>query len=138
MIYYPNNPKKSLRLIFDKKDPNEYLPHENEYNNNFKKYFQENRYKMILFILKFVSGYEADRSYNRDIVIAENINQQVIFDENFKKDRFLFLHVDANKEVDIHFNVIDKAFYKIAILINQKDEEDKMYHQIFLQKNLKN
>ena len=33
----------------------------------------------------YVSDYEADRSYNRDIVIAENINQQVIFDENFKK-----------------------------------------------------
>ena len=42
LIYYPNNPKKSLRLVFDKKDHNEYLPHENEYYNNFKKYFQEN------------------------------------------------------------------------------------------------
>ena len=73
----------------------------------------------------YVSDYEADRSYNRDIVVAENINQQVIFDENFKKVRFLFLHVDANKEIDIHFNVIDKTFYKIAILVNQKDEEDK-------------
>ena len=30
-----------------------------------------------------------------------------------------------NKEIDIHFNVIDKAFYKIAILVNQKDEEDE-------------
>ena len=42
LIYIPSNQKKSLRLIFDKKDPNEYLPHENEYYNNFKKYFQEN------------------------------------------------------------------------------------------------
>jgi hypothetical protein len=42
LIYFPNNPKKSLRLIFDKKDPNEYLPHENEYYNDFKKYFEEN------------------------------------------------------------------------------------------------
>ena len=72
----------------------------------------------------YVSGYEADRSYNRDVV-AESINQQVIFDKNFKKIRFLFPHVDANKEIDIHFNVIDKAFYKIAILVNQKDEEDE-------------
>ena len=66
----------------------------------------------------YVSGYEADKSYDREIVVAENVNQQVIFDENFKKVRFLFPHADANKEIAIHFNVIDKAFYKIAILVN--------------------
>ncbi len=42
LIYYPSDPKKSLRLIFDKKDPNEYLPHEIEYYDNFNKYFEEN------------------------------------------------------------------------------------------------
>ena len=31
MIYYPNNPTRSLRLIFDKKDPEDYLDHEKEH-----------------------------------------------------------------------------------------------------------
>ena len=43
MIYFPNNPKKSLRLIFEKKDPNEYLPHEKEAFSGFTKYFEENK-----------------------------------------------------------------------------------------------
>ena len=46
MIYYPNNPKKSLRLIFEKKDPEEYLPHEKEAFESFQKYFSENRIEL--------------------------------------------------------------------------------------------
>ena len=43
MIYFPSNPKRSLRLIFDKKDKEDYLPHEKEYFSGFQKYFSENR-----------------------------------------------------------------------------------------------
>ena len=46
MIYYPNDPKKSLRLIFDKKDPEKYLPHEKEAFSGFQKYFEENRIEL--------------------------------------------------------------------------------------------
>ena len=46
MIYFPNNPKKSLRLIFDKKDPEEYLPHEKESFSSFQQYFSENRIEL--------------------------------------------------------------------------------------------
>ena len=46
LIYDPNNPKRSLRLIFDKQDPNDYLPHENEYYNGFKKFFEENYFEL--------------------------------------------------------------------------------------------
>ena len=46
MIYYPNNPKKSLRLIFEKTDPEEYLPHEKEAFEGFQKYFSENRIEL--------------------------------------------------------------------------------------------
>ena len=42
LIYDSKNPKKSLRLIFDKKDKSEYLPHEKEYFESFQKYFDEN------------------------------------------------------------------------------------------------
>ena len=38
-------------------------------------------YNRKMFML-YVSGYKADRFYNRDIVVAENINRQVIFDKN--------------------------------------------------------
>ena len=46
MIYYPNNPKKSLRLIFEKTDPDDYLPHEKEAFEGFQKYFSENRIEL--------------------------------------------------------------------------------------------
>ena len=46
MIYFPNNPKKSLRLIFDKKNPDEYLPHEKEAFSSFQQYFSENRIEL--------------------------------------------------------------------------------------------
>ena len=42
LIYDSKNPKKSLRLIFDKKDTSEYLPHEIKSYESFKKYFEEN------------------------------------------------------------------------------------------------
>ena len=66
----------------------------------------------------YIAGFEAERSIERDIVVGENINQQVIFDKNFKKVRFLYPHADPTKDLTVHFNVIDKAFYKIRILVN--------------------
>ena len=42
LIYDSKNPKKSIRLIFDKKDTSEYLPHEIKSYESFKKYFEEN------------------------------------------------------------------------------------------------
>ena len=66
----------------------------------------------------YIAGFEAERSIERDIVVGENINQQVIFEKNFKKVRFLYPHADPTKDLTVHFNVIDKAFYKIRILAN--------------------
>ena len=42
LMYDPKNPERSLRLIYDKTDKNQYLPHENENYEKFKKYFSEN------------------------------------------------------------------------------------------------
>ena len=70
----------------------------------------------------YVSGYEAERAYERDIIVGENINQQIIFDKNLKKVRFLYPHADPTKDIAIHFNVIDKAFYKIAVNMNNKKD----------------
>ena len=72
----------------------------------------------------YVSGYEAERSYERDIIVGENINQQIIFDKNLKKVRFLYPHADPTKDIAIHFNVIDKAFYKIVVNMNNKNAQE--------------
>ena len=66
----------------------------------------------------YISGYEAETKFEREIVIAENTNQHIIFKDNFKKIRYLYPHSDSSKDLVIHVNVIDKAFYKINIFIN--------------------
>ena len=67
----------------------------------------------------YVAGYEDYESYPSDIIVGENINQQFIFKNNFKKIRFLYPHADANKDLAIHFNVIDKAFYRVTVFANK-------------------
>ena len=61
----------------------------------------------------YVAGVEIDDKINREIVVAENINQQIIFDDKFKKIRFTYPFVDRQKDLTYHINVIDKAHYKI-------------------------
>jgi hypothetical protein len=60
----------------------------------------------------YVSGYEDSKDYDREIVVGENINQQFIFENGLSKVRFLYPHADPNKDLAVHFNVIDQAFYK--------------------------
>ena len=72
----------------------------------------------------YVAGYEAERSYDRDIIVGENINQQIIFNKDFKKVRFLFPHADVTKDIAVHFNVVDKAFYKVVVLINNENARE--------------
>ena len=42
LIYDSKNPERSLRLIYEKTDKNDYLPHENENYEKFKIYFSDN------------------------------------------------------------------------------------------------
>ena len=73
----------------------------------------------------YVAGCEMESKIDRDIIVGENINQQIIFNnDNFKKIRFLYPHADASKDLAVHVNVIDKAFYKINILANGKSLRD--------------
>ena len=65
MLYYPKEPKKSLRLIFDKKDPEDYLPHEKEYFEGFQQYFSENRIEL---------PEEWNESETRKCIQASNFN----------------------------------------------------------------
>ena len=61
----------------------------------------------------YVAGYEDEKE--REILIGDNINQQIIFNRNFKKIRFLYPLSDQKKDIALYINVIDKAFYKYTI-----------------------
>ena len=64
----------------------------------------------------YVIGFESETDNSRDIIIGENINQQIIFEKNLKKLRFIYPHSDISKDLAVHVNVIDKAYYKINII----------------------
>ena len=70
----------------------------------------------------YISGYEAETKYDREIIIGENINQKVIFNQNFKKIRFLYPHAYNSGFVSltVYANVIDKAFYLIRVYISNQ------------------
>ena len=64
----------------------------------------------------YIAGYESEIKYDREIIIGNNINQQIIFNQNFKKVRFLYPFADSDKDPVLYVNVVDKAFYKITVL----------------------
>ena len=64
----------------------------------------------------YVIGFESETDNSRDIVIGENINQQIIFDKDLKKLRFIYPHSDISKDLAVYVNIIDKAYYKINII----------------------
>ena len=70
----------------------------------------------------YVAGYEVNNEVKteniREIVVAENINQQIIFEENFNKIRFTYPIANIDKDLTYHVNVIDKARYKINGYLN--------------------
>ena len=69
----------------------------------------------------YVAGYESkDDSYETEIVVAENVNQQVIFNEKFRTVRFLYPHADPEKDLAIHINVIDQAYYVVRVYANSE------------------
>ena len=74
----------------------------------------------------YISGVEVDniKKYEREIAVPQNINQQLIFDDDPKRDfrrvRFTYPIVDIHKEFAVRFNVIDKAHYILNAYINGK------------------
>ena len=72
----------------------------------------------------YVAGYEVNNNVEteniREIVVAENINQQIIFEENFNKIRFTYPIANIDKDLTYHVNVIDRARYKITGYLNGK------------------
>ena len=71
----------------------------------------------------YVAGYESEDSDTKtEIVVGENVNQQVIFNEKFKTIRFLYPQADPTKDLAVYINIIDKAYYDIKIYLNNRKE----------------
>ena len=70
----------------------------------------------------YVAGYESpDYERKTEIVVGENINQQIIFDDTkFKTVRFLYPHADPTKDLAIYINIIDQAYYDVNIFVNNE------------------
>ena len=70
----------------------------------------------------YIAGYEVDsRTNEREIVVGSNINQQIIFEDNFNKIKFTYPIVNTRKEFIIRFNVIDRAYYRLTATLNGKN-----------------
>lgn len=71
----------------------------------------------------YVEGFEIiedNSNIIREVVVAENINQQIIFEVNnsFTKIRFTYPVVNITKDFTYRVNVIDKAHYRLNAYIN--------------------
>ena len=76
----------------------------------------------------YVAGYESsDDDSVTEIVVGENINQQVIFNNDFKTIRFLYPLADSSKELAVYVNIIDQAYYNVKIYSNSNNYSFKQY-----------
>ena len=69
----------------------------------------------------YVSGIETNDDYENEVIVGENINQQIIFENGFEKVRFLYPQADSEKDLAIYVNVVDQAYYGIKIFFNNKE-----------------
>ena len=113
--------------------------------DHYSQYYKTDFYKYNIKIIEYssaysnkmcmlyIAGYEAETEFEREIVVAENQKQPIIFEDNFEKIRLLYPHADAEKDLAIIINVIDKALYTINIYVinNIAKEESISSNQIF-------
>ena len=76
----------------------------------------------------YVSGYESkDEEYQTEIVIGQNVNQQIIFNDDFNNIRFLYPQANPEKDLAIYFNVIDQGLYEMNLYANNEQEPFSKY-----------
>ena len=75
----------------------------------------------------YVSGYEIEKQYLREILVPQNVNQQIIFknEQNFNTIRFIYPHSNFTQDLSIFFNVIDKAIYNVKVYILDKEVKNE-------------
>lgn len=54
------------------------------------------------------------------ILIGNNVNQQIIFNDNFKVIKFLYPIPNNKIDLLVYANIIDKAYYKISIAVDSE------------------
>ena len=65
----------------------------------------------------YISGMESSTdTYDSEILISENINQQIIFDEGIDNVKFLYPQPDTSKDLVLKVNVIDAAIYQVSVI----------------------
>ena len=64
--------------------------------------------------MMYVAGTKVDDA----ILIGNNVNQQFIFEDNFKVIKFVYPLADFTKDLVVYANIIDKAYYNIAIAVD--------------------
>ena len=99
------------------KDTQGYKSERYKYNITIKEADVSNyNHKMCML---YVAGYESiDKESSSEILVAENVNQQVIFNKDFSTIRFLFPLADPGKDLAVYVNIIDQAIYNINIYLN--------------------
>ena len=75
----------------------------------------------------YVEGIESEDTYEKEVIVGDNINQQIIFENDFNKVRFLYPQADYSKDLAIYVNVIDQAYYQIKVFLNTERDALKSY-----------
>ena len=75
---------------------------------------------------KMCMMYVAGTKIEDPIIIGNNVNQQIIFTDNFKVFKFLYPVPNTKIDLVVYANIIDKAYYKISIAV---DSETHTFHE---------
>ena len=95
---------KDSGLIYNKEIYNYTITIETPEKSNYNK-------KMCMM---YVAGTKVDDP----ILIGNNVNQQIIFEDNFKVVKFIYPLPDYQIDLVVYANIIDKAYYNIAIAVD--------------------
>ena len=112
------------------------LPETTEYNSeNYEYKIKITKVDSSNYINKmcmlYVSGYESpDQEYETEIVLAENLNHKVTFNNNFKSVRFLYPHPDPRRDLAINIQIINAAKFNVKFYMNSESipfKEDNIF-----------
>ena len=70
----------------------------------------------MIYVAGMEYGTEVD-DVTSEILISENINQQVIFENGMQVARFLYIQPDSTKDLVLKLNVIDTSIYHVGVYV---------------------
>ena len=94
-----------------------------QYNVTIEKVEQSNYNKKMCML--YVSGSQVfDKDFLSRIMIGNNINQQIIFNDNFPYINMLYPVPDTSIDLVIYANIIDRAYYQIVISVDSSEKDE--------------